>query len=261
MKTNSYRLLLRLFLIVLFAGLVVIVGCSVERDTITGLQPTETETSSDADKAGQRSLDEFLAAQGTYSAFFNPPVPDYMYWYDPENLNALWPDYAGVANAWAEDESGGTVSFGTTITGTVKERALNDGRALIHVNLHAQNALVFGFHAATGDMLFGATPQEVVYDGAAAALGSVNMNIKFTNPEPGYPLPDIMQILLEPETGQEIVFEQVNCTAEGELREASGYPEGTPGSARMTQVWLAGVNPPNNPNWDGWPAENVYIGP
>lgn len=261
MKSDPLYLLLRLGLIAMLAALLVVVGCSADQDTITSPASGDEDASMAADKAVQRSFAEFLAAQGTYSSIYNPPVPDYMLWYDPSNNYIIWPDYAGVANAWAENESGGTVSFGTMVTGTVKERALPDGRALIHVNLHAENILVFGFDGLTGDMLFGATPQAVVYDGATAALGSANLNIKFTNPEPGYPLPDLIQIFEEPEPGQEIIFGQHTCFATGELHEATGYPEGTPGIAYMSQIDVGQANPPNNVNWDGWPAEVVYFGP
>src|SRR5262245_52798106 len=82
----------------------------------------------------QRRLSDFLNAQGTDS-FFNcckPPVPDYIGWTRPFSTPAkdqrlALVDYAGVANGWLVKN--GYPSLGTTISGSITERPLPDGRS------------------------------------------------------------------------------------------------------------------------------------
>jgi hypothetical protein len=98
-----------------------------------------------------RSIEEFVAAQGTFCipdpgggcVIFVPPVANYIGWSDPDRLLGGAVDYAGLANEWIEQESGGSVSFGTSLRGTVTERTLQDGRGLVHVILHTEHALTF----------------------------------------------------------------------------------------------------------------------
>jgi hypothetical protein len=59
-----------------------------------------------------------------------------------------------------------------------------------------------------------------------------------------------------PEEGEELTRLTFTASATGDLREASGFPEGTPGRAHCTQVELTHV-PPGNPNWDGYPVETL----
>ena len=68
--------------------------------------------------------------------------------------------------------------MGTSISGSVTERPLKDGRILVHVELHTVNALVFGIRNTTppyGDFaadpfIFGARAQDVLA-GATPAIG------------------------------------------------------------------------------------------
>src|SRR5262249_30555113 len=93
----------------------------------------------------RRSLTDFLAAQGTFCVddgmggciLFNPPVPNYIgFTAQVQDKCALaLVDYAGLANAWIEEASKGSVSFDTEIDGLVIERPLADGRAKVSVLL------------------------------------------------------------------------------------------------------------------------------
>jgi hypothetical protein len=158
-----------------------------------------------------RSFDEFLVAQGTASEFV-PPVPDYLGWGDGDLVTFALVDYAGLANARIENETGGRQSLGTRVYGTVKERARPDGRAEVRVKLEARNALSWAFLIADADFIndplpflntplsFGARAQDVV-KGAQPALGKASFDITFMNAAPGAPLPDLVKLLgaLQPE--------------------------------------------------------------
>jgi len=170
---------------------------------------------SSAAQAGEgwknRSFDEFLVVQGTTSVFV-PPVPDYIGWADGDLVIFALVDYAGLANAWIENETGGTQSVGTRVYGTVKERARPDGRAEVRVKLEARNALSWALLLADADfddplvflntpLSFGARAQDVV-TGSRPALGKASFDLTFMNAAPGAPLPDLVQLLNDPQPGQ-----------------------------------------------------------
>jgi hypothetical protein len=218
-----------------------------------------------------RPFEDFLNTQGTFCwpdnggcLLFEPPAPNILAWADPATWYLAWADYTGLQNAWIESESGGEMSLGTVVTGTIKETALDDGRALIHMNLKAKNALFWLNHFVdfgTWDpMYFGARPQDVL-DGAEPALGNINMMVEFINTAPGAPIPDFVQLYFFPEPEQEIVTLTMNSLAQGILHEASGYPEGTPGIAKLVEANLQKPPVDNNPNWDAWPVEKVWFSP
>jgi len=163
--------------------------------------------------AAPRPIEEFLAAQGTYCIddgaggcfLFVPPAPNYIGWFDPITLYALSVDYAGLANAWIESESGGAVSLGTTMSGSVNERSLPDGRAEGSVVLHTRDALTWAIQSpsvaeidfAANPLLFGCRAHDVLDDGQEPALGECTLKVKFLNPAPGAPLPDLMELFIE----------------------------------------------------------------
>ena len=253
-----------LLVAVMTIGLI-LASCSSE---VTLPVDSDDTSSGDQDKAVNRSFDEWLAIQGTYCwpddeggcFLFQDPVPNYTAWFNPDSWYAIWPDYAGLAAAWVYDETGGAVDVGTIITGKITERVRVDGTALIHITMKTSNAIFYGLNWDTWDPLFGYSPQEVAWDGMEPALGTVNMNIKFVMPEPGMPLPDLIEVSFFPEENMYLEFMSVKCKAQGVLREATGYPEGTWGKARVTQVNTAVPQPHNNDSWDAWPVEIVYIG-
>jgi hypothetical protein len=245
----------------------VVVGCSEQAP----VAPTDDSTSAIDKAAVARSFDEFLAAQGTYCwpggdpcFVFNPPVPNYAFWYEPNTLLSMWPDYAGVAAAWLEEESGGMITVPTMVTGSVTERPLPDGHAMVHVRLRAENAMTWAFDyseevIAPESVWLGSMPQEVL-EGAQPSLGEVEMNLRFVNTAPGAPLPDLIEVEFFPSDDIYLVFLQTTGHFEGEFRDVSGYPEGTPGFGSMSQVFVGQANA-QNPNWDGWPAEVLFVRP
>lgn len=256
-----------------FVGLVLaLAGCSDDPlaapDEAVFNPPLQAAATANA--TAFRPFEDFLDTQGTFCwpdngscLMFEASAPNIIAFAEVENWHLGWADYAGLQNAWIEAESGGDMSLGTVVTGTVKETALEDGRALIRLNFRAKNALCwvnqFVDFGTWDPMYFGARPQDVLA-GAEPALGNVNMMVEFINTAPGAPIPDLVQLTFFPEPGQEIVTMRITWLAQGILHEASGYAEGTPGVAKVNEVNL-GKPPVTNPNWDGWPVEMVWFRP
>lgn len=200
---------------------------------------------------------------GAPPLIFVPPVANFIGSFDPDNGRLASVDYAGLANYWA----GG--AFGTTFSGTVIERPLADGRALVEVLLRTKNALTWvvdgnihpdlGFN---GPLLFGNRAPEVV-GGAEPALGRSHIKYEFINTAPGADLPDLIQLFISPEEGQELLSSRSNDQATGPLSSLFGVPDGTPGRSHGVQVGLL-----SNPNCgadspsavaDCFPAEKIKL--
>lgn len=173
----------------------------------------------------KRPLADFLDAQGTTSIFV-PPVPDYVGFADGDFITFALVDYAGLANTWIENETGGAQSLGTRVSGTVKERARPDGRAEVRVQLETKNALAWAFLFKDADfddplvflntrLAFGARAQDVVAAGAEPALGKVTLDITFMNSALGAPLPDLVQLVNEPASGQKPLTFRFEAEARG----------------------------------------------
>lgn len=174
-----------------------------------------------------RSIDEFVAAQGTFCiddgaggcVLFVPPVQNFVGWTDTKNFLGASVDYAGLA----DDALGGIL--GTTFSGTVKEKRMADGRAHIVVDLRTENALtwVIPFDPTSAEnqfgeneLLFGARVTDI-QAGAAPALGTSRLTLEFVNPSPGFPLPDFEQLLFGPEPGQELLSVKFQSSTDGEF--------------------------------------------
>lgn len=199
-----------------------------------------------------RSFADFLAAQGTTSNFV-PPVPDYVGSGDANFVTFALVDYAGLANTWIENETHGTQSLGTRVYGTVKERKRPDGRAEVRVKLEARNALSWAFLFADIDpndpmpflntpLSFGARAQDVV-NGVKPGLGKASLDITFISAAgPGEPLPDLVQLLTDPQPGQTLLsikFQSKACGlkpngASAELRLRQNCTDDGSGSGRQT---------------------------
>ena len=208
----------------------------------------------------QRPIEDFLAAQGTFCfpdgqggclLFTDPPVPNFLAFRQSEPERCAVVDYAGLANRWLEQRSGGAISLATTVDGTVTERpvefqfefGLFVGRE-IHVRLHARNALTWvveGCTLASDALLFGQHAPEVLA-GADAALGEALLEFMYLDgefgSEPGGPLADLVQLLAFPLGEQAIIALRFRASANGELHEAFGVPEGTLGQAVISAVSL-----------------------
>jgi hypothetical protein len=230
-------------------------------------------------RAVQRSMEEFVAAQGTFCpdpswgcvpdeptdcCLFVPPIRNFIGWGDPASLYYASFDYAGLADAWITQEGG--APLGTAMDGSVTERPLPDGRAEVHVRLHTKNALVWAFlldPSLPGNpwrdnpLSFGHRAPEVLA-GADAALGESLFHVVFINSAPGAPLPDILQVFYAPEEGQEGHTMCFYGRADGTLRELYGVPDGTPGRVQVTQTGLLAL-PSQSPSYDGFPAEKVSL--
>jgi hypothetical protein len=216
-----------------------------------------------------RSLAELLGAQGTYCAAkpencfpIMAPLPELIVWVDAAFTTTGVVDYTGVADAWLRANSGGRISLGTTVTGTVTERALRDGRAEIHAVLHFKNALAYAGSAAyvAGDpVFFGATAEQVLA-GAEPVLASGTLVIRFIVAEPGMALPDLVQVAFDPQPGQEVLQVSFHAQARGTLHAASGFAEGTFGQLSIQQVGVFHTGSKKKAN-DPFTAERVSLHP
>jgi hypothetical protein len=216
----------------------------------------------------QRPIEDFIDSQGEYCIddgmggcfLIVPPVANFIGWSDPTAMLLASFDYAGLADECA----GGT--FGTEMSGSITERPLADGRAEVHVRLHTANALTWvvdGFDF-NGPLLFGrrleAGPGNcgMLPAGTEAALGSSFLRVTFTNTAPGAPLPDLIQLFVAPEEGQEILSMSFRGQASGLLA------DGTPGRVEVTETGLLVFEKPANENAataDGFPAEKIILQP
>jgi hypothetical protein len=202
-----------------------------------------------ADKAVIRPIEDFVGAQGTFCfddgaggcLLFVPPIANFVGASDPAQDRCASVDYAGLADEWLVDQD--HAGLGTTTSGVVLERPLRDGRVEVKVNLHTRDALTWviqGCDFAGGDLLFGARAPDVA-EGAEPALCDSFLQSVFYNTLGGYqpgeePLPDLLQLILDPEVGQELRAVSLVCNATGELRTAFGVPDGTPGRADIVEI-------------------------
>jgi hypothetical protein len=122
------------------------------------------------------------------------------------------------------------------------------------------NPLLFGYRAP--DVC---DPEQDVEVGDVA-LGHITMIIEFINAEPGDPLPDLLQLLIAPEAGQEGPrISLTRARASGPLREAFGVADGTPGRFNTTQNGLfqdeCGEDGcgPGGATVDGFPVERISL--
>jgi hypothetical protein len=229
-----------------------------------------TDVSAGGKAARIRDIQEFVDAQGTFCLpdggggclLFIPPVENYLGLTSaPQPTTAtLFAsfDYAGVAERKIVELGGDPL--GTTYSGHIRERPLNDGRAEIQVILRTQNALTWVNECcdfATSPVLFGARSTDVIA-GAEATLGSCYMKWVFISPAVGDPIPDLMQLLFVPVAGQELLSFHFNGVATGPLSEAFGVADGTPGKLNVTQtgLFMTGFQ---GAVGDGFPVEHVNL--
>jgi hypothetical protein len=230
-----------------------------------------------------RPFSDWLSTQGTFCAapfgvgggcLFVPPVPNYVAWtsglggsssQNTQNRFTLI-DYAGLANAWIESQSAGAVSLGTQVSGTVTERALDDGSAEVTVLVHTKNALAWvisgdgkgNYDTARGPLLFGHRAQDVLA-GGDAVLGNCNLEVVFINTAPGAPLPDLVQLTVAAAPGTRFTFEAFQANATGTLRANFGVSDGTPGREQVTQTGVLSSQGSGGPRHDFFPAEHIDL--
>lgn len=222
----------RATLLLLLAGLFVLVLAPVAL----------AEPQSPAAVTARRPIEEFVAAQGTFCfddgaggcLLFEPPLQNFLGQSDPARDLAGAVDYAGIANQYIID-NGGT-SLGTTFSGTIIENPMPDGRADVRVILRTRNALTWAGEGVnfTGPLLFGYKVLDVMA-GEQPAVCNSTFRVRFINTAPGAPMPDLLQLVIFPEPGQELVSIATHCNARGPLRADFGVPEDTPGRAVFRQ--------------------------
>jgi len=239
-------------------------------------------------QAYQRPLSDFVNAQGSTTCF-TAPVPGQLGWTTgPDKTNGsanLTPprfalfDYAGAEARYLLSKG---INLGTTVSGSVQERRLADGTALVSVDLQTQNALGWAVQNPTNDtntdpLAFGSRAPDVL-SGAVPALGQSQVHVQFVNTAPGAPLPDLICINAASCTNDPNVKPcpdkfaldsiQVIATIKG-LLHAPVAPEGTPGQLEVTQIGpikAAGQTPACDPSarncpplWDGFPVESIGL--
>jgi len=207
----------------------------------------------------QRPISDFLSTQGTFCVdpptctLFIPPTPNFVGFTDTVHDLGISFDYAGLSD---QPLNG---ALGTTFSGSVSERTVQDGSVIITVHLHTSNALVYviPFDPANpgsnpfGDnaLLFGARVADV-QAGAQPALGDSTLDIQFTNTAPGLPIPDLEQLLFAAGPGQNILSVVFEGSASGLLAN---------GSSAKVHVIERGIldHKFNGALADGFPAEFI----
>ena len=215
------------------------------------------------ERATQRPIEDWIEQQGTYCfpdgsggcLLFVPPIENFFGFTDPGSERAASVDYAGLANDWIEEASGGSTSFGTTFSGSITERPLSDGRAEVNVRLRTDNALAWvvdGFDFATGDLLFGNRAPDVLA-GDEPALVSSHLTLRFINTAPGAPLPDLIQLLVE--DFEALRFIGFEANGEGPLADDGGR-----GKLQVVQRGLF-MTSSQSAVADSFPVEKILLKP
>lgn len=230
-------------------------------------QPTRSRPLSDflSTQGGCLDYGPYLHADGCHYWVFDvassTPIKNFVGWStgDDQQIWADHPraasvDYLGVANQWLKERSQGRVDLGTTVEGTVTERELADGTALVSVNLHTKNALVWIVEPdwtnermwVEQPLLFGHRPWDVLA-GQQPALGDSFFQVDVIIEKPGAPIPDLV-------TWPPLRTLSFRATADGPL------PDGRAAKAIIAQTTTYQAKG-KSPKFDGYPAESIWIKP
>lgn len=252
----------------LAAAALTFAGCSAGSGTPpvgSGYAPATTTAVRAHPHDQQRSITEFINAQGTFCApeawgvppgaivvngciIYVPPVANFEGWgtlkntsWCPVGIPLAAVDYAGLANDYIVSQGG--ASLNTSFSGSVTEHANPDGTADMTVNLNTKNALAWGgcdptgsasgFDFATATLMFG-NQAPAVLGGAAPALANSQLQIKFSEPQVGARMPDLLEVGVTP--GYNLESLKYHGEADGPLQSAYGVPGGTPGHLVITET-------------------------
>jgi hypothetical protein len=233
-------------------------------------------------QVNQRPLSDFINAQGSTTCF-TPPAPAQIGWQTGANKTNgranLTPtrfaliDYTGLEAKYLLDNYG--INLGTTVSGSVLERPLADGHALVTVDVHTHNALGWAFDlTATGTyndtpLLIGARVQDLAANRARTpALGDSHFHVEFIITKPGAKLPDLVGANYDPVSCPNVVpfkwtdidFISIQASITGPLH-APDWAEGTPGRLDVEQI---GLDPGfqkggTGPLSDAFPVESITL--
>ena len=147
-------------------------------------------------------------------------------------------DYAGIVAEWLDVKSGGAIKVPTKISGTVQEKPVQFTNWLgetwtaaeVSVDLMTKDAITWVFRDCLwpGECVYGARYDEILA-GAQPTLSDVFVHVDFMNTAPGAPLPDLVDLMLNPGDARDLRSEHIVANGEGRLRALYGVPEGTPG--------------------------------
>jgi hypothetical protein len=215
-----------------------------------------------ADNTVQRDINEFVEAQGTLAGYF--PY-DYVGWAsaaDDPPVRVALVDYAGVTN----DALG--LGLETEFSGTVTERPLPDGGAVVEVILHTKNALIWvtdvgeeleypdEWNCTVCPLLFGARGEDVL-DGAEPALGNSLLKLKYISKVFGDLLPDLFWTFALGNNDKELKLISVSFQARG----FGLLADGSPGMAIVTEIARFGPSGQGGASGVGFTVERVEVKP
>jgi hypothetical protein len=203
-------------------------------------------------------IEKFLASQGTFCAddgmggcdLYMRPTANYLGWFNQSYRYSAAVDYAGIANNWLV----GTGRWlGTQIGGAVTEEQLVDGRARVTIDLHGTNVLSFVTSGSSyqNPTVFGAQPRDLVDPSTIPAVGHVQMKIVLTNPAMGMPLPDLMQLIRQPQPGQKLESLVMRYEGDGQM---------STGESRHIQIVYDGSLGPIYPSHPASPSDTPVMG-
>jgi len=220
-----------------------VLACRGDVTNVTAARTPMLRASSSAGNTTKRPVTDFTDVQTVLVGWSAPEQPTGA---RADNLFMLM-DYTGLRNR--QIIAGGGPDLGTTISGSITERALDDGTAEVHVVVHADNAFSIGRDLLTNVILFGHSAPQVTA-GADVALGQCDFDLTFINSAPGAPMPDLATTNV---TFKNLFF---RGSAEGTLRAAFGVPDGTPGHGHVVQNGLFNASG-QGATADGFPAELI----
>jgi hypothetical protein len=200
----------------------------------------------------QRPIGDFVNHQGTTSVFNTevPGLPDTIGWTPAStatNIYSALIDYAGRDAAFLAAHYG--INLGTTVSGTVSERPLPDGRAEVSVELHTTNALAWAsvndytnppdINSSSTPLVFGVRAQDLVaHPGLTPALAQSHFQVVFDNTAPGAALPDLVDafILGHAGPGVELISISFRATAQGVVHDPTGQQPDQQGTMVVSQT-------------------------
>jgi len=176
-------------------------------------------------------------------------------------------DFLGVIANLVAAPNG--ADFESTYDGSVTERVRSDGKTEVHVIVrghHVCGTVFDGVTPSVAATVWGQIPLYAIANDLPMSFCDSHFELTYaTDDPPGSDLAWFVGLLAFPEEGQEIIDLKVHASGVGELREAFGVPDGTPGMMTMhsmgltTPAFTAGHA--DNLPFDGRPVANLKLQP